>query len=206
MGTAKDQEKALVRRLVRMEGGAWEAFCREYARPLLGFVEWSFGCSREQAEDVVQMTFVRCVKSIRTFNPAMGGLFGWLKAVARNEAHTCLRKDLRNPADVALSAVPPRVADEMLSTLDSRSLPDALLARKDVRLAIQETLMRMNPRHREVLILKYVDGLKVATIASRLGSSEKAVESLLSRSRESFRGLFRTRIPQGDPETAEMPQ
>ena len=51
----KAREKALVRGLAAMDEGAWEAFCREYARLLLSFVELCLGCSRSQAEDVVQM-------------------------------------------------------------------------------------------------------------------------------------------------------
>jgi DNA-directed RNA polymerase specialized sigma24 family protein len=38
--------------------------------------------------------------------------------------------------------------------------------------------------------LKYVENRKVAEIAAMLGQSEKAIESLLSRSRQAFRKVF----------------
>jgi RNA polymerase sigma factor (sigma-70 family) len=180
-------EKALVRGLVAMNGDAWEAFCREYARPLLSFVELCLGCDRPRAEDVVQMTFLRCVKSIGTFGPDRGSLLGWLKAVARNEAHTLLRQETAGPGNPSLSSVPPHIADQILNTIDASPLPDDVLARRDVKAAVQEALMAMRPRQRGVLIAKYVDGRKVSEIAALLGLSEKAVESLLTRSRESLR-------------------
>ena len=178
------EEKALVRGLVRMDEGAWEAFCTEYALPLLTYVQLQFSCSRELAEEVVQMSFVRCVKSIGSFKPSHGRLFTWLKAVARNEAST------------ALSAYPPRpgaVAEipcEAVEGLDDTVLPDEILARKEAQLLVHEALMELPSRHRKVLTLKYLENCRVAEIARLLGQSEKAVESLLSRARNAFKMLF----------------
>ncbi|UCD29380.1 MAG: sigma-70 family RNA polymerase sigma factor [Planctomycetota bacterium] len=194
----KAEEKALVRKLTKMNNGAWEEFCKEYSHPLLGLVRLCYGCNREQAEDIVQMTFVRCVRSIRTFNPSRGGLFDWLKAVARNEAHTCLGKDLKAQADISLSSIEPHIADQILETIDKTPLPDELLAKQDVHMAIHDTFMEMNSRHRRALICKYVDGLKVSEIALLLDVSEKAVESLLTRSRNSFRQVFLNKLGNQD--------
>jgi RNA polymerase sigma-70 factor (ECF subfamily) len=167
-----------------MNEGAWEIFCNEYSLPLLTYIRLQFACSRELAEDIVQMTFVRCVKSIKSFNPSHGRLFAWLKAVARNEAHTML------------SAFGPHVGVESEITCDAIEgledavLPDEVLARKEAQLLVHETLMEIPNRHRKVLILKYLENCRVAEIARLLGQSEKAVESLLSRSREAFRAMF----------------
>jgi DNA-directed RNA polymerase specialized sigma24 family protein len=38
-----------------------------------------------------------------------------------------------------------------------------------------------------VLVLKYMEGLRVAEIAQRLSQTDEAIESLLARARESFR-------------------
>ena len=48
-------------------------------------------------------------------------------------------------------------------------------------------LALLHPRHQEVLQLKYIDGLSVRETADRLQTTEKAVESRLTRARESFR-------------------
>jgi len=183
----KAEEKALVRRLARMDGGAWEVFCREYALPLLDFVRFSFGCSREAAEEVVQMTFVRCVRSIRTFKPSRGRLFGWLKAISKNEAHTLASEGAGTVGIVPLSSLAENAAGEILDKIDSSPLPEELLARKEAQLLVQETLVELNSRYRQALVGKYLDNLKVAQLAHRMAASEKAVESVLVRSRAAFR-------------------
>jgi len=178
------EEKALVRRLVRMDDGAWEAFCHEYSLPLLTFVQLQFACSRELAEEIVQRSFVRCVKSIRSFDPSRGRLFAWLKAIARNEART------------TLSAYPARpeaqseIVCDVIEGLDDAALPDEVLAHKETQLLVHEALMELPSRNRKVLTLKYMDNRRVAEIARLLGQSEKAVESLLTRSRNAFKTMF----------------
>jgi RNA polymerase sigma factor (sigma-70 family) len=178
------EERVLARRLVRMDDQAWVVFCREYSVPLLTYVQLQFVCSRELAEEVVQRSFVRCVKSIRSFDPSQGRLFTWLKAIAKNEAHT------------ALSAYPTRAeaesegVSEAIERLDEAVLPDEIIAHKETQLMVHETLMELPSRNRKVLTLKYMENRRVAEIAKTLGQSEKAVESLLTRSRNAFKAMF----------------
>jgi len=184
------EENALVRRLARGDEAAWEAFCAEYAAVLVQFVGLAFGCGREKSEEIVQMTFLRCVRSIGTFDPARGRLFPWLKAVARNEARGCLRGGLRGGVELPLSAVPQHVVDQLADAIDRTPLPDELLARQDTQMLIRECLAELNTRYRQALLAKYVEEQTVAQIAGRLRVSEKAAESLLSRARESFKNAL----------------
>jgi len=50
--------------------------------------------------------------------------------------------------------------------------------------------MKLPGRHRQALILKYLEDRRVSDIAAILGQSEKAVESLLTRSRQAFKELL----------------
>ena len=180
-------EKAFLQRLVRMDEKAWERFCKEYGPPLRQFVRLYAGCGVEKAEEIVQMVFVRCVRSIRTFDPSRGRLFQWLKAISKNEAHTVLRQDNNRDRRMAVSAALDPAAGKALHDVDRAPLPDEILARTDVQSLIQEILLGMRSSYRDVLTMKYLDGLRVTEIAVRLALSEKAVESLLTRAREAFR-------------------
>lgn len=182
------EEIVLVRRLVRGDGKAWERFCREFAEPLSTFVQWQFGCGREAAEEVVQMSFVRCVKSIPSFDPARGRLFAWLKAIAKNEAYT-LRPQTQGRPGAAFDPLSD-VSREILEKLDEAPLPEEVLAHQETQLLVQEAMLELSSRQREVLVFKYVESRRVAEIAELLGQSEKATESLLTRSREAFRQVF----------------
>lgn len=190
---AQSDEDHLVSELIRNDEAAWERFCRLYARPLLGFVRHALGFDAEQAEEIVQRTLLRCVRSIATFDSGRGDLLGWLHTIARNESRTLLQKNIGGELERAYSVVAPSVIDEILATLDQSDLPEEVLARRDVQLFVQNVLVTLSDRQRRVLVMKYVDELSVAEIAISLKSSEKAVESLLSRAREAFRTAFRAK-------------
>ena len=174
------EQKAFVRKLKKMDERAWEMFCREYSRPLLAFVQFRFGCNREKAEEIVQMTFIRCVKSIRNFKSSRGMLLNWLKAISKNEAHTLLQQDQKQLATI----------EGIFDEIDTVALSEETVAKEEIQLLIHETIAELYNRYRKVLILKYVENRKVAEIAAMLGQSEKAIESLLSRSRQAFKKVF----------------
>jgi len=200
------EEKAFVRKLTRMNDGAWEYFCKQYSAPLLEFVQWHFGCALQESEEIVQMVFVRCVKSIGTFDPRRGGVFQWLKAVAKNEGHTCFRRHGKRNAEMSLSVIPDHVLGQIAGVIDRAPLPDDVLARKELRILVGECLTEVNRRYREALLGKYVDGLKVSEIAARWDTTEKAVESLLSRARESFKSVILGKLQRQRVSGSEMPQ
>ncbi len=174
------EQKAFVRKLKKMDERAWEVFCREYSRPLLAFVQFRFGCNREKAEEIVQMTFIRCIKSIRTFKPSRGRLLNWLKAISKNEAHTLLQQEQKQLATI----------EGIFQEIDTVALSEEMVGKEEVQLLIHETIAELYSRYRKVLILKYIENQKVTEIAAMLGQSEKAIESLLSRSRQAFREVF----------------
>jgi RNA polymerase sigma-70 factor (ECF subfamily) len=184
------EEKTFVRKLKKMDQRAWEVFCKEYSAPLLAFVQFRFGCNREKAEEIVQMTFIRCVKSIKTFKPSRGILLNWLKKISTNEAHTLLKQDQKQLAMKTLDFSSVETIGEIIENMDTVTLPEEVVTKGEIQLLIHETIAELYSRYRKVLILKYVENRKVAEIAAMLGQSEKAIESLLSRSRQAFKKVF----------------
>jgi RNA polymerase sigma-70 factor (ECF subfamily) len=177
-----EEERILVAKLARRDDRAWEDFCRQYSRPLLGAVRLRFGCSEDLAEEIVHLTFIRCVKSIQTFDPAKGRMFDWLKAIARNEACTLLRK-MAPREQVELDPQD----QQWLERVDEAELPDQRLCRAEVKSLILNAVMALTSRYRQALVMKYLEDRRVADMAVALGQSEKAVESLLTRSRQAFK-------------------
>jgi len=184
------EEKTFVRKLKKMDERAWEVFCREYSLPLLAFVRFRFGCNREKAEEIVQMTFIRCVKSIRNFKPSRGRLLNWLKAISKNEAHTLLQQDQKQLAMKTSAFSSVETIEGIFEEMDTVALSEEIVAKEEIQLLIHETIAELYSRYRKVLILKYVENRKVSEIAAMLGQSEKAIESLLSRSRQAFKKVF----------------
>ena len=169
---------------------------------MLAFVRLRFGCNREKAEEIVQMTFIRCVKSIRNFKPSRGTLLNWLRTISKNEAHTILQQDQKQSAMKTLTCSSTETIGGVIEEMDTVALSEEMVAKEEIQLLIHETIAELYSRYRKVLILKYVENRKVAEIAAMLGQSEKAIESLLSRSRQAFKKVFlqkarRTEIEEG---------
>ena len=131
------------------------------------------------------MAFIRCVKSIQTFDPARGRLFDWLRAIAFNEAYTVLRQ-----ASASRPVGLEHQDRQWLERIDQTPLPDERLCREEVRSLVLDTLMGLSARCRQVLVMKYLEDRRVSEIATALGQTDKAVESLLTRSRIAFRELL----------------
>ncbi len=184
-----ENETRLVKRLAEKDERAWEEFCRQYSGPLLSMVRMRFGCSPEQAEEIVHVAFIRCVKSFKTFDPARGRLFDWLKAIAHNEACRLLRQTAPS-GQVALESPD----GHWLEQIDVADLPDEHLCRQEVRWLVLDTVMALSSRYRQALLMKYIEGRRVSDMAAALGESEKAVESLLTRSRLAFKDLLGKRV------------
>ena len=184
------EEKTFVRKLNKMDQGAWEMFCREYSAPLLAFVQFRFGCNREKAEEIVQMTFIRCVKSIKTFKPSRGILLNWLKKISTNEAYTLFQQDQKQSTAKTSGLYSGETLEGFFEQMDTVALSEEMIVKGEIQLLIHETIAELYSRYRKVLILKYVENRKVSEIAKMLGQSEKAIESLLSRSRQAFKKVF----------------
>ncbi len=200
----RSEEKAFVRKLAKMDNAAWELFCRQYWLSLLTYVQYRFGRNRQESEEIVQMTFVRCVKAIRSFKPSRGRLFEWLKAISNNEAHSFLGQGQKHPATQSLPSHAGYIKDGELEKIVSVTLAHDILSRKEVRMLIHETIMELYSRYRKALIMKYVENRKVSEIAITLRQSEKATESLLSRSRQAFRQVFLRKLKHSQLQVREL--
>jgi RNA polymerase sigma factor (sigma-70 family) len=134
--------------------------------------------SEHEAEDVVQEAYVR---ALRFFGGFRGGdSRGWLLTIVRNVSYTWLRK--RRPDQLNLS-----LDEELHGREDGARDPEGEVLRKaDVR-SVKQALETLPLELREVIVLRELEGLSYAEIASvaeiRLGT----VMSRLSRARSRLR-------------------
>ena len=78
-------------------------------------------------------------------------------------------------------------------------MPEDVLEQVEQRSIVRAAICALPDDRRSVLIWKYIEGLSVDAIASRMGRTAKAVESLLSRAREQVRCLLGgDMMPYGD--------
>ena len=154
--------------------------------------------SVEEAEDVLQETYLRAWRSYSRFE-RRSSLRVWLYRIATNACLSDLEHRARRmlPSGLAGPSVEPD-AEAGAAGPDVRWLepiPDALVtpesedpstiaaARAGLRLALIASLQHLPPRQRAVLILRDVLDLPAAEVAQMLDTSIPAVKSALQRAR-----------------------
>ena len=138
----------------------------------------------EDARDVLQETLLAMARGVRDFRGA-SSLSTWLYTIARSY---CIKKRRRKKhAPAALRSLDTDAAAEVARI--PHPGPDAheALAHKDVGQALEAALGHLDPRSREVLVLRDVEGLTAPEVADVLGVSAQAVKSRLHRARLAVR-------------------
>lgn len=137
---------------------SWEAI-RRYAARLLG--DW------DQADDVAQEVFLRLEQHRDTIQMPRA----WAYRTARNLVLDQFRKrTITGGADDGLDGIPAEA---------TRFNPALLAEKKETDQMIQAKINELPPRQREVLRLKFQEGLKYAEIADVLDESVSNVGWLI---------------------------
>ena len=143
--------------------------------------------SFEDAEDLVQETFLRAWRSRDSFDRG-GFLRAWLYRIATNACLDSLRRNARRaqsprsgPEVPWLQPYPDQLLDEIAP---SEEQPDAVVvARETIELAYLAVIQLLPARQRAVLILRDVLGWSAAETADALEMSVAAANSALQRAR-----------------------
>lgn len=124
------------------------------------------------AEDVLQIVFIKAYQALPSFR-FQGRFISWLYRIAINECHD---QQKRLAAYVPLETI--------LGTgeeLDLNLAPDKVHAQGQRQEIIQAALSQLSTNLREVVILKYLEGLSYEEIALVLDCSIGTVASRLNR-------------------------
>ena len=149
--------------------------------------------SAEEAEDLVQETYLRAWRSFEGFE-GRSSVRTWLYRIATNACLTAIERRSRRPLPSGLGgpaedSEAPLVAGPEVPWL--QPLPDALLAggyddpataaasRAGIRLALVAALQYLSARQRAVLILRDVLEWPAAQVADQLDTTTTAVNSML---------------------------
>ncbi|MCS6863769.1 MAG: sigma-70 family RNA polymerase sigma factor [Gemmataceae bacterium] len=139
----------------------------------------------EDAADVVQDAFLSAYQSLHTFK-GDSEFFTWLYRIAFNTAVSLKRK--RKPT-LSLEAY---LGEHSLDPPDLSEYiqPGLALQRTEDERELILAIARLSPDHREVLLLKELDGLKYEDIAQLLNLPIGTVRSRLHRARLELRELL----------------
>lgn len=170
-----DLTPSLVVRLREGHADAAELLDSLYRQRLVRFCLGYLG-NREDAEDVVQDVFCRVLESTKVPEPFRP----WIYEICRNRCIDRLRSEGRRPDGEQLHAYRDFVA-QVTGNLTR-------LVKKERREKLRERFASLPAEQREVLLLRYTEGLNRAEISSVLGIPENLVKHRIYNGLEKLRG------------------
>jgi RNA polymerase sigma-70 factor, ECF subfamily len=165
-------ERTVVQAAQRGEPGAFRAIYNSYRLRVYGLALYSV-CDPAQAQDVLQGVFLKVFRGLNRFR-FQSSLGTWIYRIAHNECreHHRRRKTPFVPLEAILGS-----ADEVDPTANSHDQH----ARRERDLIIQQAVMELPLKMREVVVLKYVEGLSYDEMARILGCAPGTIASRLNR-------------------------
>lgn len=138
----------------------------------------SIGCSKEDAEDIVQNTFYKAIENM--VHLEVKNLSAWLFKVSMHQFYDICRRKQRFPKV--------NIDDQAFITffIQEETGEDALLL-KEFHGDIQHILDGLKPSHKNLLLLKYDLGLSYEEIGAMIDMKVETVRTTLYRARNEFK-------------------
>ena len=161
---------------------AFDQLVRKYQSPVRRFfLNLTCGDS-ELSDDLAQDTFIRAYTSLASFKN-LSSFSTWLYRLTSNAAIDFLRRQRRQGADG------PSLDDEdtFVEVADPSPSPHQQAETLELRQALVQGLNTLAPEHRQVLLLRELQGLSYEEIAACLELDLGTVKSRIARAREKLR-------------------
>ena len=157
-------------RAAQADRAAFAVLYRRYLDPVYGYCFYLLG-DHHDAEDVTERAFLAALAAIDRFRDEGSTFRAWLFRIAHNQLANALRgRGRRRTTPLDAVAEPSGGGD-----------PAAEVDRADEARRVRRALARLADDRRQVLVLRFVDGLTAAEIGAVLGRSAAAVRVLQHR-------------------------
>lgn len=173
----------------RGDDAAWAEIYHDLAGPVLGYLR---GQRAPDPDDLVGETMLQVVRDLRSFRGDEAGFRAWVFTIAHRRLLDARRSRDRKPSEAQETTL----LEAALPPADSAE-PEALadLELDDVLVLLD----RVTDDQRDVLLLRLVADMDIATVAEVTGRTPDAVKAL------SKRGLDRLRTLLGERTEADPP-
>ncbi len=123
--------------------------------------------THENADDVMQNTFIRIYKSLPNFSQ-QSSLYTWMHKIAYNESLRFLEQN-KNKYHISIDDVNRKYLDNLVE--------DSFFEGNELQLKLQSILSELPEKQRQIFNMKYYDDLKFREIADILGIKEGTLKT-----------------------------
>ena len=164
-------EISLVQAAICGDADSFTEIC-QYYYPAMVAIAHSITGDRHLAEDAAQQTFAKAAVKLPQLK-VKEKFAGWIATICRNTAKDIFRKQ------------------RIFSDADELSTVAAKKENVDQIMVVREALTKLSDPAREVIYLRFYDGLSYEQISSVLGISEQAINGRLRRAKKELAEYLR---------------
>jgi len=168
---AQKPDTVLVKAAINGDADSFTELCRRYYAAMLAIAHSVLG-DRHLAEDAAQQAFAKAAVKLPQLKNK-NRFAGWLAAICRNVARDMLRRA------------------ENYHTAEDLSMVAAKSDTDESAEAVRKALSKISSSARELIFLRYYDGMSYEQISAVLGISEQAVSGRLRRAKKKMADYLR---------------
>lgn len=154
---------------------------QRYGPLLLNYVHRITEVNNDQAEDILQESFIKIWKNLNAYKPDLK-LSSWLYRIVHNQVISEWRKDKTKTSQLRLNA------KDIVSTIYSDNLLNEDINESNLN-SIQKNLEILPDKYKQVLILKFYEKMSYEEISDVLKIPEGTVATRINRAKSALRKL-----------------
>lgn len=189
-----ESDRALVARACDGDGEAFRPLVERHSRYVFN-VAYRLAGSAQDAEDIVQETFLKAYRQLRRFE-ARADFRTWLHRIAVNCSIDLIRtrrhRELgQDPEDLERGAE--------AHAAGAAAGPDRLLLSGEIQARVSEGLGTLTASERLAFTLRHVEGLPIREVAAAMGVRSEAAKNSIFRAVRKMRAALEPLVDSADP-------
>lgn len=182
----EDKIRDLVNKAQNGDNRAFAEIYEHYFTPIFRFIFFKVG-NREEAEDLTQTVFMKVFKSLDGFRFRDNPFSSWLYRIANNMVIDFFRKKK------SLPLLSEDSEDWQIEFADDALNPAEEAEEMELARLARQAMAEMKEPDRQVLVMRYIDGLSYKDIAEAIDKTEDAVRQISSRSIRVLKEIFKNK-------------
>jgi RNA polymerase sigma-70 factor (ECF subfamily) len=184
----RDLDWAVVQKVQAGNVGAFDQLVQKYREHIFSVI-YNMTSNREDASDLTQETFIKAFQAIARFQ-GKSSFFTWIYRIAINTTMTFLKKRSRRRY-ISYENINEEVSNsEIFERLTAKNRTEKGALVQELQEKLNDSLQKLSPKHRTVVILHEIEGLEHAEIAEITKTSVGTVRSRLHYAKQQLQSYL----------------
>lgn len=185
------EEKLLLKMAIKGDIESFEKLIEKYQVKAYNIALRMMG-NEEDAKDTLQDAWIKIYKSLKNFRQD-SSFYTWIYRIVTNTCHDALKKRNKINQVTSLTDYSDSMEGKMNDIKDEVHIPEKILENKEYTQLLIESLDKLSIDHKQIIVLRDIQGFSYEEISQILTCSEGTVKSRLSRARFKLKEIIQSR-------------